>query len=408
MDEKMNIQDLVALLAERHGMSKRNAESFVKEFFLLIEEALEKDKYVKVKGLGVFKLIEVESRESVNVNTGERFEIQSHTKISFTPDPALKDLINRPFSHFETVVLNDDIICNDTIPEKDQDSDEFTETDNDYDKISEKSAESEKVDNNYISASQDTDGVLHTEINKNAEPNVEEKISATLEEETEKRVTPESISDNNKDSNNIIQTSNPQTRDNLYENELESFEEDPIEKHDSSTMKYFIAIVFFVILLCGGAIAFMYFPEISDSFSKPTSSNKTEKLADKKVLNSDSLLDRDTIKNSIQDTVSKSKVTKEQIIEKENTDTKIVQNEIKENKEDLNQPLTLEPSAYKIVGTKTIYAIKKGESLVKVSLLFYGTKKMWPLIVKHNSDKIKSPDHVPYGTKVKIPELALR
>ena len=101
MNEKLNIQDLIDLLAEKHGMSKKNADSFVKEFFQLIEEALEKDKYVKVKGLGAFKLIDVESRESVNVNTGERFEIQGHTKVSFTPEPALKDLINKPFSHFE-------------------------------------------------------------------------------------------------------------------------------------------------------------------------------------------------------------------------------------------------------------------------------------------------------------------
>ena len=107
MNEKLNIQDLIDTLAERHGMSKKNADSFVKEFFQLIEESLEKDKYVKIRGLGTFKLIDVGSRESVNVNTGERFEIQGHTKVSFTPEPALKDIINRPFSHFETVVLND-------------------------------------------------------------------------------------------------------------------------------------------------------------------------------------------------------------------------------------------------------------------------------------------------------------
>ena len=62
MNEKLNIQDLIDLLAEKHGMSKKNADSFVKEFFQLIEEALEKDKYVKIKGLGAFKLIDVESR----------------------------------------------------------------------------------------------------------------------------------------------------------------------------------------------------------------------------------------------------------------------------------------------------------------------------------------------------------
>ena len=80
MNEKLNIQDLIDLLAEKHGMSKKNADSFVKEFFQLIEEALEKDKYVKIKGLGAFKLIDVESRESVNVNTGNALRYKAIPK----------------------------------------------------------------------------------------------------------------------------------------------------------------------------------------------------------------------------------------------------------------------------------------------------------------------------------------
>lgn len=127
MNEKLNIQDLIDLLAEKHGMSKKNADSFVKEFFQLIEEALEKDKYVKIKGLGAFKLIDVESRESVNVNTGERFEIQGHTKVSFTPEPALKDIINKPFAHFETVVLNEGTVLEDTPVDSGGEEDEDTE-----------------------------------------------------------------------------------------------------------------------------------------------------------------------------------------------------------------------------------------------------------------------------------------
>lgn len=124
MNEKLNIQDLIDLLAEKHGMSRKNADSFVKEFFLLIEESLEKDKYVKIRGLGTFKLIDVESRESVNVNTGERFEIQGHTKVSFTPEPSLKDIINKPFAHFETVVLNDNTVLEDTPLDTDNEEDE--------------------------------------------------------------------------------------------------------------------------------------------------------------------------------------------------------------------------------------------------------------------------------------------
>ena len=114
MNEKITLQDLVELLSEKSGMTKKNADALFRGMFDLIEEALTNEKYVKVKGLGTFKLTEVDSRESMNVNTGERIEIQGHTKVSFTPDTAMKELINKPFSHFETVVLNDGVELEDT------------------------------------------------------------------------------------------------------------------------------------------------------------------------------------------------------------------------------------------------------------------------------------------------------
>ena len=114
MNERLTIQDLTDLLAAKHSMTKKDAEAFVKEFFLLIEQALENEKTVKIKGLGTFKLIDVDSRESVNVNTGERFQIKGHTKVSFSPDANLRDTINKPFAHFETVVLNENTILEDT------------------------------------------------------------------------------------------------------------------------------------------------------------------------------------------------------------------------------------------------------------------------------------------------------
>ena len=114
MNEKISLQDLVELLNTKHGMTKKNADALVRGMFDLIEEALTNDKYVKIKGLGTFKLTEVDSRESMNVNTGERIEIQGHTKISFTPDTTMKELINKPFSHFETVMLNEGVLLEDT------------------------------------------------------------------------------------------------------------------------------------------------------------------------------------------------------------------------------------------------------------------------------------------------------
>ena len=109
MNDKITIQELVEFISGNQSTSKKEIETFAKEFFKLIEDALQTERYVKIKGFGTFKLIEVDSRESINVNTGERFEIQGHNKITFTPDATLKEVVNKPFAHFESVVLNDGV-----------------------------------------------------------------------------------------------------------------------------------------------------------------------------------------------------------------------------------------------------------------------------------------------------------
>jgi nucleoid DNA-binding protein len=106
---KISIQELANVLIEKKRMNKRDASDFVSAMFEIIQQHLEADKSVKVKGLGTFKIIDVEDRESVNVNTGERVLIGGHAKITYTPDVVLKELVNRPFSQFETIVLNDGV-----------------------------------------------------------------------------------------------------------------------------------------------------------------------------------------------------------------------------------------------------------------------------------------------------------
>lgn len=108
MKKKITTTELASFIAQREGTSKSSAEAFVRKFFEVIERGLLEDKYVKIKGLGTFKLVVVGERESVNVQTGERFQISGHTKVSFTPDNSLKELVNRPFAHFMAVDLNDD------------------------------------------------------------------------------------------------------------------------------------------------------------------------------------------------------------------------------------------------------------------------------------------------------------
>ena len=106
---KISIQDLSSVLVDKRGLSKKEASNFISEMFDIVQQELEKEKLVKIKGLGTFKIIDVDDRESVNVNTGERVLIEGHGKITFTPDSLMKELVNKPFSQFETVVLNDGV-----------------------------------------------------------------------------------------------------------------------------------------------------------------------------------------------------------------------------------------------------------------------------------------------------------
>ena len=105
MDKKVLLQDLADGIARRRDIPKKDAEVFLRAAFDVIGEFLQTDKMVKVRGLGTFKLVTVDSRESVDVNTGERITIKEYTKVNFTPDPVLRDAVNKPFAQFETVVL---------------------------------------------------------------------------------------------------------------------------------------------------------------------------------------------------------------------------------------------------------------------------------------------------------------
>lgn len=364
MNEKLNIQDLIDLLAEKHGMSKKNADSFVKEFFQLIEEALEKDKYVKIKGLGAFKLIDVESRESVNVNTGERFEIQGHTKVSFTPEPALKDIINKPFAHFETVVLNEGTVLEDTPVDSGSEEDEDTE---------------QKVE----------DVVPEVVAGSTVEiPEIAEKTDSPVEPEpVEEAVVPvETVASEevNEERVEVIKTAGPA---------------------ESSAMKYFIAIVALVV--------YLYYPDWFDGLSaeppvEETAGNEAGNEAGNTAL-MDSVGVKDSVAIAVKDTVSKKQIA-EPVIKQQEAPVAVKQpvaaaTSASQPKKQKKVEYVPDSTNYTIAGTQATYTIKPGETLTRVALRFYGTKALYPYIVKHNPDVIKKPDNVPAGTTIKIPKL---
>lgn len=403
INEKVTIQDLANLLFEKHGMSKKDAELFIKGMFDLVEEALATEKYVKIKGLGVFKLTEVDSRESIDVNTGERIEIQGHTKVSFTPDSALKELINKPFSHFETVVLNEGVQLEDTKVETDE-------------------IINEVVEPNVIEEAVITK--VEEECNAPEEECIiptEETIVETVAPETEvvkEEVVPEletpvpvicvateddnSLEEDNKveDTETVDTPELPVLEETIqYEDVSEEsvqedtkatdvVEEEPIVSQPTpdKTNRGLVLITILLILIIIGGAYWLFF--------RPADNGVKEELIEKESIEKIDTIAKEVVEAQPIDTV---------VVEKAATSEEKQPTVVKSEEKVASLSDT---TAYVIVGTKTTHTLQNGETIIRVALKYYGAKNFWPYIAKHNEKTIKNANNVPVGTKLLIPELA--
>ena len=370
MNEKITLQDLINLFSEKQGMNKKDAEVFVRTMFELIEEALATEKYVKIKGLGTFKLTEVDSRESVNVNTGERIEIQGHTKISFTPDVTMKELINKPFSHFETVVLNEGVELEDTPVE-----------------TSEEIVQEEIISETIIA---EEPAIVE-------EPQPEPIVETPIEEETiveeptvEEQTIEEPISEEPIEEETIIEESTveePVAEEPITEEqaitEVQTSEE--TEKYVSTEEKkvkntnrilWGVIVVLVLIILFGAYWMFL----------RPSSVPEVTPLP------------------PVQEEVTIPVPAEEKQPEDTLETVKFIQLSAEELRKE-HVPSFADTLDYQILGTQEEYTLQKGETIIRASVKFFGTKKYWPYIVKHNLDVLPDPDNIPAGVKIKIPVL---
>ncbi len=185
---KLTIQEIASILVEKNGFVKKDAKEFVSAMFALIQERLETDNQVKIRGLGTFKIINVEPRESVSVQTGERVVINGHSKVSFTPDATMKELVNKPFSQFETVILNDGVEFDDL---KENTDDETSNED-------EKSVEESLINDNEnlvavevktVEPVEEQESIIENEFNEEHSPVIDQKeVAAQIITETHSQI----------------------------------------------------------------------------------------------------------------------------------------------------------------------------------------------------------------------------
>ena len=218
MEEKLmsknSLTVLAQKLAEKTGISQQDAELFIRKMFDVVNEGLQADKQVKMKWLGTFKVTSVKDRESVDVNTGERIVIEGRDKISFTPDTILKEIINKPFAQFETVVVNDGVEFDEIdrkfeaeeqlaenqqmdeaeeIPEP-LDGSETSEETSEATGISEISDTSDTSDTSEISDTSETSDVIDF-LDESEAPSVSDKVVVIGESEPQYDASPEIITE---------------------------------------------------------------------------------------------------------------------------------------------------------------------------------------------------------------------
>lgn len=338
-EEELTLQDLIDLLVKRHDMERADADAFVKLFFSLIEEGLAADRYVKIKGLGTFKLID--------------------TRITFSPDSAMKDLVNKPFSHFETVVLNDkthfDDMPENELPISDVETDESVK-----------------------------DASDSTSENDSDEATLSEEVESVLEEVSDQSVEEENpVSAKAKEEQSFVQS-----------------ESEAVERRSASSTSIpwcMVASILLVGVIAGGFMVWSMFRTASTV--KMSSVEPKEPIA---VIEHDSVAS-DTL------TVDSAMVSKDAaaVASEHSQDSAKVVAINPERKEEPKGGLSLSDAVtYTIVGTRATHQLQYGETLVKLARRYYGNKKLWPYIARYNKEALADVDNIPVGTMIRIPELS--
>ncbi|MDO4754733.1 MAG: HU family DNA-binding protein [Parabacteroides sp.] len=358
MNNRLTIQDLAGLLADYTGKDKQSSERFLREFIAIISEGVFTDKLVKIKGIGTFKIIPVEKRESIHVNTGERFLIPAHYKFSFLPDKELREQVNKPFSFFETTELQEDV--------------DFTDLDVVSGETEEKEIETESVEE-----------VMPEE---KALPMVEEVVSEPLPEpepeelpleepEPETEVVPDMESEPQPVIDQPIVNEEPieEPKEPLF---VEPKQEEPV-KPKRSYKKWIITLgVISFLLLCINALLFWK----CDFFTNKQNVGQAEP---------ETLLPME--KNEV-DTV-KQEVAVDTLVVEPAKDSIPVDTIPKQ----VEKPVEKRPEVIAEV------EIKRGSRLTMIALKYYGHKLFWVYIYEYNKAIITDPNNIPIGTVIKVP-----
>ena len=442
MSEKLNHSDISALLAKEAGLSVAKADFFTKALFDIIIEGLEQDGIVKINGLGTFKVTDVADRSSVNVNTGEKIEIKGHRKLTFVPAESLKECVNRPFAMFEPVEIDDNY------------QDESDDEANGSDVVSEES--SENMPAPFNAAEVEEEMPLEDEERGDDEPKAaipieeeqvreeddnvvsnvadpiasEEELRVEVEEEEEDTAAVEPTLDEATDevamgdySDDVTEETRDEepvneeraVSDNIKENSQTSentatAQPDDATENDAAPVKkrnniWRFVIYFIIGAVCGFvAIKMMDRNHASDETSEEIAVNivsSQEVIAETK--NEPAVIIEDSVAT---ETTAEPITPIEEIQASDEADADaaysfiLVDELAARSDRDITDADT---TLYVAEGDIAVHVVAEDERLAKIAYDYYGSRKLWPYIAKHNN--LKKPYGIAVGMELSIPRL---
>lgn len=410
--EKISIQELGDVFAARTKLSSKDAERLVKAMFSLIRDELAKGNPVKVRGLGTFKIIDVDPRESVNVTTGERIVIEGHEKLTFIPDATMKEIVNRPFSQFETVVLNDGVDFSDM--EQDED-----ETDTPL-RQEEETAERQPMDETV--AMEQPEHTEHTarmeadddagndgDANESVEDNTEQRVNGA-EETDENSVESDdgNVDDHNNendecDTEDVHLIESAEVESESTEDEGQQFNKEETKHEPRSLLKrtfHAIAWIFMACLLVYIGYSYGRNKEDIDKYVCslfPTGQKPVEKAPTK----------TDVAAKPDSSQLKGKELVKDQAIGIDVRLDEIADTTPQHPDIDIyaERDARVRTGAYRIVGTDYEVSVKKGETVKRISDRAFGPD-MECYVEVYNS--VTSSTELNEGQKLKIPKLVLK
>lgn len=399
MNNRLSIQDLALILSEQTGKSTEEALRFLQEFIAVVSEGVYNDKLVKVKGLGVFKIIRVEERASVSVNSGERFVIPSHYKFTFTPDKELKELVNKPFSLFDTVELNEEVdfsdvdvsaetsvaedaaddsseeILPDGIPEQAIEAPQTPEPEvKPEPAVEEETAPQEEAK---AESEAETETTPEPEVEAEPEPEI-----ATEEEKTEVLATPPAAVEQPSEEPPVVSAEKPKPAEPV--SSVSGYKEYRRKRRRNASRKLLFPIACLFVVIVLGIVYIVCLSgrtTVNKNWEPPMAEvgNPTPEAGMNPVpADSTGVTPPDSASLAADSVVAEPPVVEE------------------------NQPEETPKS-----DILALVTIKAGDRLASFAKQYYGHKFFWVYIYQYNQDIISDPNNIPIGTELRIPDPGL-